>query len=100
MDIKQFLRKIWWGTRIEIPYPSNTIMLDNGSSFVYKLDPNSEVKQWMDKNVGSKGFDWDWEVIELHNNRFILFPQMCKIILKFRRGKGKFALMALLKYKK
>jgi hypothetical protein len=65
--------------------------------YSWKIDPTVGVLPWMEQHVGKRGIDWDWMLLDSFQG-MVLPIDMCKVVLKFRRGKGKHASMAALKF--
>ncbi len=86
-------QRFWWtslgGIIITVPW---------GGTSVSSLLPPDEWKQWMDKHVGKKGWDWDWRLsINPKNPQELRFGL---IDIKFRPGKEDLATLVLLKWTK
>jgi transposase len=43
--------RFWWRTKIKIRWTDNS-----------EIDPEHEMLLWLEKNVGKKGIDWNWEL--------------------------------------
>ena len=85
-------QRFWWnsisGTTITLPWGGT------GSSVL----PPDEWKDWLNKHVGRKGWDWDWRLSYNPNNPMEL--RFGLIDIKFRKGKDEFAALVLLKWSK
>ena len=90
------------GTIIKVKWPNGKVLVGPNSrefdgtvneipQYVQSADPNDHYRPWMEQHVGRQGWDWDWSMLDsdITNN--------C-LSIKFRRGKEKYATMALLKW--
>ena len=100
-----FLNKIWWklmpGVTVKVKWPSGNIVVDHNDprwqdmggavrvDLGFSADPNDHYRHWMESIVGRQGWDWDWTLMgnDILEN---------KLTIKFRKGKEKFATVALL----
>jgi len=110
MDI---FKKLWWkfvpGKEINIPWPYYLIQVKKGHplwlsmfgpdpQYVSSNDPNDFYRNWLEKNVGRQGIDWDWKFMPMHS-MFVLTNRPEDndyITIKFRKGKEKYASLFLL----
>lgn len=76
--------KLWWrlvtGIEIKVDWPGDA-----------SADPNNHYRPWMEANVGTQCWDWDWD---LRDNDLATN----KLTIKFRRGKEQWATQAQLKW--
>ena len=82
MSLRQ---RLWWrfmpGKIVSVKWPSGTIVVgmddprwwDCGARWVEVLsaDPSDHYQPYLEKNVGCKGWDWDWSIIgsDISDNR-------------------------------
>ena len=102
--MKDFLNRWWWRTKIIIPWPTETVTIQDDpyafsppATFTYSVSPDSDVWAWMTENVGRQGIDWDWDLRDREGNCYLV-PTMGWVVLKFRPGKGHHAAMAGCKF--
>lgn len=112
------IRNLWWrcmpGTKITVKWPAGLVEIDDSMPqwdwtigpakyVVASADPNDHYRPWLEKNVGRQGWDWDWRLGPItgaqgsKNGPTILTGDY--LVIKFRKGKAKYATMALLKWK-
>ena len=76
--------KFWWdilpGVRVKVTWPTEGVP-----------DPNEHYRNWLEKNVGVQGFDWDWDLV---GSDFIENT----LTIKLRIGKTKYASILALKW--
>ena len=115
MDLKKLLLKkqyplrlrqrLWWrfmpGEVVSVKWPSGMIVvgmndprwIDCGARWteVFSADPCDFYRPYLQKHVGRKGWDWDWDVIgdDLSNNR---------LSIKIRRSKSRYASFIAMKW--
>lgn len=79
------LNTLWWrlmpGVRFKVAWPSTSI----------SSDPNDVYRQWLERNVGRQGWDWDWMLVDNDVADNLL-------TIKFRRGRHRYMAAALLKW--
>ena len=74
--------------------PSHRDVLDDVVEYfeyIESADPNDHYRPWMEENVGTQCWDWDWAVrdSDATENR---------LTIKFRRGKEQQAVIAALRW--
>lgn len=83
------------GVIVKVKWPVGPIEIwhDNGAYeyFEESADPNDHYRPWMKKHVGRQGIDWQWDIIDndISTN---------KLSIKFRKGKTKYASLAMIKW--
>lgn len=89
------IHKLWWrlmpGTVISVKWPVGPIDQMAFGKQLESADPNDHYRPWMEANVGTQCWDWDWDVVgnDIANNR---------LTVKFRRGKERYAIEAALRW--
>lgn len=101
-----WIHNLWWrwmpGITIKVKWPSGDVVIDEshptwdwtiGSSryIIESADPNDHYRPELEKMVGHQGWDWNWDLID--ND-----AAENKLTIKFRKGKERFATLALLRW--
>lgn len=102
-----FIEYLWWklvpGTTIKVKWPRKEWLVlqddgDGGRIDTLTDDPNDHYLPWLEKNVGKQGIDWNWRI---QVGRSFYTPgyedqdqESDKVVIKFRKGKGKWASVA------
>jgi hypothetical protein len=97
---------IWWrfmpGIIVEVRWPVGLVKIRQEESgiwdYVRSADPNDHYRPWLENHVGRQGWDWDWRVGPHAADNGFGTIGVDKVKIKFRKGKGKFATMANLKW--
>lgn len=80
------------GTTIKVKWPVGEVRIKQEQSgiwdYVRSADPNDHYRPWLEKYVGKQGWDWNWK-LDPHG--------FDSLIIKFRRGKEKYASHFLIK---
>jgi len=84
MIINQISNRFWWQTKITIPWPIEVHVIGKHQGEDIRVTtegdhPTRSIKPWLERNVGKKGIDWDWEFI---GRRYL----QRSIIIKLRPG--------------
>ena len=84
------------GEEIVVPWPTGEFVV--GDTLVSSADPNDFYRPWLEKNVGRQGWDWQWRhriVTTMHSpgyeDKMITDD---KVVIKFRWGKERQAMLA------
>lgn len=112
-----FREKLWWkfipGIEIKLKWPSGYIskpqihtasflhkMLTNNNNEVFSVDPRDFYQPWLETNVGKQGWDWDWKSEPAWSMYEPSLPSYEQdfLIIKFRKGKEKYATEFLLRF--
>ena len=98
---------LWWrfmpGTEIKVRWPVGLTkpIPAPGGGFIQtqSADPNDHYRPWLEQHVGRQGWDWDWKIgpIAAHNDDGTVVG-FDTLIIKFRRGKSKYATMFALEW--
>jgi hypothetical protein len=99
---------LWWkfvqGPEIVVKWPNGwTVMHENSDGSIVSTesaDPNDHYRPWLEKNVGSQGWDWNWK----HSIGASTYTpgyesEMMasdRVVIKFRKKHKEAALMAKL----
>ena len=101
---------LWWrympGVTIEVPWPTGHIVVESGHprwdwalgatlQQVFSSDPNDHYRPWMEQHVGRQGWDWNWRIGKITSTPG---PAQDTLIIKFRRGREKYATIAALRW--
>lgn len=78
--------KVKWPVGWTDPVPA----AGSGTFQIQSADPNDHYRPWLTENVGWQGWDWDWAWC---NN-----SDYDNVDIKFRIGKRKYAVLAILKW--
>ena len=104
--LSNYYHNLWWrlmpGTVIKVKWPVGQVAVGPshrdgwagiGEYFEYieSADPNDHYRPWMEQNVGTQGWDWDWDI------RAEDFPEN-RLTIRFRRGKEQQAVIAALRW--
>ena len=97
------IRLLWWklpGTEITVKWPIGWTEPEpapgGGFNQSNSADPNDHFRPWLETNVGKQGRDWDWRL----NGNSNEISDTDTLVIKFRKGRGKYATMFILKYSK
>lgn len=100
------LEYLWWklvpGTTIKVRWPryewAAAAWTDGSVEQRLTSDPNYHYRPWLEKNVGKQGIDWNWRI---QVGRSFYTPgyedqdqESDKVVIKFRKGKDKWASVA------
>lgn len=83
---------------IEIPWPSGWTPQDHLGNSSQSSDPNEWYREWLEKNVGSQGWAWDWRIAEpVPNENADGTINETRLTLRFRKESA--AVLFTLKYR-
>lgn len=95
---------LWWkfipGTTIKVKWPSGDVVIDESmpqwdwtvgpSKYIIEsADPNDHYRPALEKLVGKQGRDWQWKMDD---------NDIDNILIKFRKGKDRYASYFALKW--
>jgi hypothetical protein len=103
------LRNLWWrcmpGTKITVAWPTGWTVPEPAAGGGYisteSADPNDHFRPWLEQNVGRQGWDWDWRmgpVTGAQGGPGGTWLTGDYLVIKFRRGREKYATMFTLKW--
>jgi len=90
--MKKTIQDWWWSTRLELPWPEG-----RDGHFSWAQDPNIQYLDWMNKTLGRRGYDWEWDLTSGSGPMFLLANQR-KIIVYLRRGRKELAPLVQLRF--
>lgn len=103
----KWLSPLWWkfmpGQEIEVPWPRGWTEPEEcpggGSVQIESADPNDHYRPHLEKLAGKQGWDWDWKLGYIDIGQGIRVSGDT-LIIKFRKGKDRWASYFTLKWVK